>query len=109
MRGERPGWRTMVVRVPLCDDYEGGIRTLRALEGWLAEHHRQTALFRADGRPRSDVVCLAVPEDEPEKAFAWRTFCGTLGVADGMVQWRTSGELPMPPVPPFTLDLDEAD
>ncbi|MBX3578411.1 MAG: hypothetical protein KF723_14500 [Rhizobiaceae bacterium] len=97
----------MVVRVPLASDYEGGLRTLRALEHWLAEHHRPVALFRADGRPRSDVVCVAVPEDRPEQALAWRTFCGELGVARGMVQWRTAALPPVPSEPPFSMDFDE--
>ena len=104
---DRAEWQNLVVQVPLQADYEAGVRTLRAMERWLATHHTPVALFRADGRPRSNVVCLAVPADLPEKALAFRTFCGELGVASGMVQWRTAAYRPMPVRPPFTMDLDD--
>lgn len=104
---EHPGWRNMVVRVPLASDYENGVRKLRALEHWLAEHHRPVALFRADGLPRSDVVCLAVPDDRPDKALAWRAFCGELGVGRGMVQWRTAAVPAGASAPPFRMEFDE--
>ena len=94
------------MRVALDADYEDGVRKLRALEAWLARNHRPVALFRADGRPRSETVCLAVPADLPEKALAWRSFCGDLGVAAGMVQWRTAPYAPARPQPPFSMDFN---
>ncbi|MGD9915526.1 MAG: hypothetical protein AB7S80_15720 [Rhizobiaceae bacterium] len=100
------GWQILVVRVPLAPDYEDGVRKLRALQQWLARHHRPIALFRADGRPRSEAVCLAVPADEPDKALAWRAFCNEIGVAAGMVQWRAAPYRPPPLEPPFRMHLD---
>jgi hypothetical protein len=100
---ESAGWQVLVVRVPLGEDYELGVRKLQALEAWLADNHRPVTLFRADGRPRSEAVCLAVPAGMPDKALAWRTFCNELGLAAGMAQWRiapyrpAAHELPLGP------------
>ncbi|MGE0503355.1 MAG: hypothetical protein AB7I79_21935 [Rhizobiaceae bacterium] len=103
---DEAGWQNVVVRVPLMPDYEAGVRKLRALERWLADNHRPVALFRADGRPRGEVVCLAVPAERPERVLAWRSFCGDLGVSAGMVQWRTAPYRTLPPEPPFSMGLD---
>lgn len=97
MSAPAPGWRNLVVRVPLRPDYEAGVRKLRALERWLADNHRPVALFGADGRPRGEVVCLALPADRPESALEWRGLCGDLGVAHSLVQWNTAAWPPAPP------------
>ena len=103
---ESAGWQILVVRVPLAADYEAGVRKLQAMQDWLAEHHRPVTLFRSDGRPRSEMVCIAVPAEMPDKALAWRALCKDLGVASGLVQWRSAPYRPIAHEPPFTMELD---
>jgi hypothetical protein len=100
------GWQLVVVRVGLDTDFEDAVRKLRILEQWLAENHRPHALFNADGRPRSDAVCLAVPVARADKALAWRSLCNELGLAAHMVQWRAAPYRPQMPEAPFNMSLD---
>lgn len=83
----RREWLAIAVRVKLGEG-DRDIRRMRALERWLAHNHTPRALFNPDGRPRSEVVCLAVPAGQSEKALAFRAFCGGLGLAGSLVQWR---------------------
>lgn len=103
---ESAGWQILVVRVPLQADYESGVRKLQAMQEWLARNHKPVTLFRSDGRPRSEVVCIAVPVEMPEKALAWRALCKDLGVASGLVQWRAAPYRPVQHEPPFSMELD---
>jgi len=103
---ESAGWQVLVVRVPLDPDYEAGVRKLQALQEWLAQNHKPVTLFRANGTPRSEVVCLAVPVEAADKALAWRAFCNELGLAAGMVQWRTAPYRPIALEPPFKMEFD---
>lgn len=80
-------WRMLAVTVGERDG-EALARTLRRFEAWLAAHHLPRALFRADGQPKSRVVCVSVPMEESAKALAFRTFCADLGLSGGLVQWR---------------------
>jgi hypothetical protein len=100
------GWQLVVVRVDLDSDFADAVRKLRVLEHWLAENHRPHALFNADGRPRSDAVCLAVPAARADKALAWRSLCNELGLAHQMVQWRAAPYRPQLPERPFEMSLD---
>jgi hypothetical protein len=100
------GWQLVVVRVGLDTDFEDAVRKLRILEKWLAENHRPHALFNADGRPRSDAVCLAVPAARSDKALAWRSLCNELGLAAQMVQWRAAPHRPPSGELPFEMSLD---
>jgi hypothetical protein len=84
------GWHTIVVRVPMAPEREAGLRTLRRMERWLAEHHRPMPLFHADGQPRSEAVCVAIPVENAGKALAFRSFCSELGLSGSMVQWRVT-------------------
>jgi hypothetical protein len=90
MHDQSEGWQIIVVRVPDAASQAGARRKLEAMERWLAEHHRPVALFNADGRPRSETVCLALPLEQSDRALAWRTFCGEIGLAGHMVQWRAA-------------------
>jgi hypothetical protein len=103
---ESAGWQVLVVRVPLDEDYERGVRNLQALQAWLADNHRPVTLFRADGKPRSEAVCFAVPAGMSDKALAWRTFCNGLGLTAGMAQWRVAPYRPAAHEPPFAMELE---
>jgi hypothetical protein len=103
------GWHALVVRVGFDAGYEDGVHKLRTMEAWLARHHRPLALFRPDGRPRSSVVCLAVPVEQGETALAWRGLCRELGLADALVQWRIAPGCNGGAIAPRTTDFGKAD
>jgi hypothetical protein len=87
------GWQHTVVRVPLGvrgrdPHYAEGVRTLRRVERWLAEHHRPLALFDRFDRPKSEVVSVMFPADAPGTVLAFRGFLAELGLSASLVQTR---------------------
>ncbi len=83
------------------------MRKLQALQQWLAQNHKPVTLFRADGRPRSEIVCLAVPVEDADKALAWRAPSATSSASPPA--WcsgapRPTGRSALEP--PFKMEFD---
>ena len=83
-------WRAMTVDVSARGDPLETARRLRRLEVWFAKYHRPLTFFRPDGRPRSQVICLAVPVEESAKALAFKAMCMELGIGASISQWLIS-------------------
>ena len=77
----------MAVSIHSTAEQADTVRKLRILERWFAENHCPYAFVSPDGTVRSRVVCLALPDDEPHKALAFRGLCRELGIGESLVQW----------------------
>ena len=87
------GWVVMTVRLPDAaplDRRRCAERSLLigSIDAWLQHNHHAVALPNADDGIRGDTICVGFRQDQIDAAFAYRVFCGKLGLAPTLKQFR---------------------
>lgn len=70
------------------DDAASRRKLIRSIADWLDRHHHPVSLPNADDGRRSDVICVSFRRSEAPRALAYRSFCGELGLAASMRQFK---------------------
>ena len=87
------GWVVMTVRLPDAAPLdrrrcvERGL-LIGSIDAWLQHHHHAVALPNAGDGMRGDTICVGFRQDQIDTAFAYRVFCGKLGLAPTLKQFR---------------------
>jgi hypothetical protein len=61
---------------------------IRSIADWLDLHHHPVSLPNANDGRRGDVICVSFRRSEAPRALAYRTFCGELGLAASLRQFK---------------------